>query len=254
MKARFALLLVAMLALAAPPLADAARPDIDRVVVSRDGDGVLRFRIAFGSPLVAPDEDANVQVAIDADRDYSTGVDGLEYSLDKSGGWFGDPFAVVDDPDDNDPYIDDPASLALLTAVDGEPVESHPRRLRFSHEGNAWPDGIRSVTFSVPASVIGDPRRFDFYVFIRSEGHLDEAPSHVLFSAGAAPWTYPRDGTPAASEAYLTETYFDNPDVTLSERPGLFIAVVVFVLVFGGLLAVGGWGVQRLRKRTASRP
>jgi hypothetical protein len=73
----------------------------------------------------------------------------------------------------------------------------------------------------------------------------------VLFSAGSLPWTYPKDGTPDVGEAYPTETYFDNSDFTLSEQPGLFIGVIaVFVLVVGGLLAVGGWSVQRLRKRS----
>jgi hypothetical protein len=108
------------------------------------------------------------------------------------------------------------------------------------------------VTFSLPSSVIGDPARFDFYAFIRLDGQLDEAPSHVLFSAGALPWTYPKDGTPDVGEAYPTETYFDNSDFTLSEQSGPFICLVVgFVLAVGGLLAVGGWGVQRLRKRNA---
>jgi hypothetical protein len=240
--------------MAVPSYALADRPDIDRVVVSRDGEGVLRFRISFGSPLVTPDNEANVQVAIDADRDSGTGVDGLDYSLDKSGGWSGDPFVVVPDLDDADSFVDDPLWLALLTAVDGEPVESHPRRLRFSHEGNGWPDGIKSVTFSVPASVIGDPRRFDFYVFIKTDESLDEAPSHVLFSAGTSPWTYPKQDAPEVGDAYPVETYVDGSDITLKERPGVVIAVIAAgVLIIGAVLAVAGWWVQRQRSRKDSQ-
>lgn len=160
--------------------------------------------------------------------------DGLDYSLDEAG-----------------PLFRGEDGATLLTAVDGESVASSPRELRFDYEEAGYGFSAKSMTFSVPASVIGDPARLDFYVFIRVEGQLDEAPSHVLFSAGLLPWTYPKDGTPDVGEAYPTETYFDNSDFTLSEQPGLFIGVIaVFVLVVGGLLAVGGWSVQRLRKRS----
>ena len=232
MRTRFALLVVATLALAAPPLADAARPDIERVTVSRDEDDRLAFKLFFADPVIV-DPDDQIQVAIDADRDPGTGVDGLDYSLDQTGPLFG------------------PERATLLTAVDGEPVASSPRELRFDYEEAGYGFSAKSTTFSVPASVIGDPARFDFYVFIRVDGQLDEAPSHVLFSAGSLPWTYPKDGTPEVGDAYPTETYLDNPDFTLSERPGLFIGVIAgFVLVVGSLLAVGGWSVQRLRKRS----
>src|SRR5262249_7336353 len=140
-----------------------------------------------------------------------------------------------------------------LTAVDGEPVASYPDGLHFDYEEGALGYGfsVSSVTFSAPSSLIGDPARFDFYVFIRVDGELDEAPSHVLFSAGDLTWTYPNDGVPAAGEAYPTETYLDNPDFTLSERTGPFIGLVVAVLLgIGGLVAVGGWSVQRLRNRS----
>jgi hypothetical protein len=238
MRTRFALLLAATLALAAPPLADAARPDIERVTVSRDEDDRLTFKLWFVDPVTVEADD-QIQVAIDADRDPGTGVDGLDYSLDQLGPLFpGEDFAT------------------LLTAVDGEPVASYPPELRFDYE-EALDYGffVSSVTFSLPSAMIGDPARFDFYAFIRVEGQLGEAPSHVLFSASALPWTYPKDDTPDVGEAYPTETYYDNSDFTLSEQPGLFIALVVaFVLAVGGLLAVGGWGVQRLRKRNAGRP
>jgi hypothetical protein len=239
MRTRLALLLVATLALAVPPLADAARPDIERVTVSREEDDRVTFKLVFAEPVFVESDD-QIQVAIDADRDPGTGVDGLDYSLDKSVALY--------------PGVD---HATLLTAVDGVPVASYPPELRFGYEEGALGYGfsVSSVTFSVPSSMIGDPARFDFYVFIRVEGELDEAPSHVLFSAGALPWTYPKDDTPDVGEAYPTETYYDNSDFTLSEQPGLFIAVVVaFVLAVGGLLAVGGWGVQRLRKRNAGRP
>jgi hypothetical protein len=137
-----------------------------------------------------------------------------------------------------------------LTAVDGEPVASRPRELRFDYEEAEYFFSVKSMTFSVPASVIGGPARFDFYVFARVDGQLDEAPSHVLFSAGDLPWTYPKGDAPAVGEAYPTETYLDNPDVTLSERPEILIGLVAGIFLIGGLLAVGGWSVQRLRKRS----
>jgi hypothetical protein len=235
MRTRFVFLLVATLALAAPPLADAARPDIERVTVSRDEDDRLTFKLSFVDPVIVEADD-QIQVAIDADRDPGTGVDGLDYSLDQPG-----------------PLYRGEDDATLLTAVDGEPIASNPPELRFDYEeANDYGFFVSSVTFSLPSSVIGDPARFDFYVFIRVDGQLDEAPSHVLFSAGALPWTYPKDGTPDVGEAYPTETYFDNSDFTLSEQSGPFIGLVVgFVLAVGGLLAVGGWSVQRLRKRNA---
>ena len=222
-------------ALTIPSLAN-ARPNIDRVTVSRDHQDRLTFRIFFASPVGLDPKD-QLQVAIDADRDPSTGVDGLDYSLDQSGSLIG-----VDDD-------------RLLTAVDGEPVESNPPELRFDYEPAGFGFTASSATFSVPASLIGDPARFDFYVFIRVDGELDEAPSHVLFAAGDLPWTYPREGEPSAGEAYPVETYVDGSDATLHERPRFFLVVVaVFVFVLGGLLAVGGWSVQRLRERKRSRP
>jgi hypothetical protein len=234
---RLALLvaLAAVCTLAIPSIANAERPDIERVTVRRDENGLLMFRIFFASP-VGLDPADQLQVAIDADRDPSTGVDGLDYSLDQSGSLIG-----VDDD-------------RLLTAVDGEPVESNPPELRFDYEPAAFGFTASSATFSVPASLIGDPARFDFYVFIRVDGDLDEAPSHVLFSAGSLPWTYPQDGEPSAGEAYPVETYVDGSDATLHERPRFFL-VVVAALVFGvgGLLAVGGWSVQRIRERKRSQ-
>jgi hypothetical protein len=221
-------------ALFAPTAAHAARPNIDRVTVSRDADDRLTFRILFAKPVIVDPED-QIQVAIDADRDPATGVDGLDFSLDQAG-----PLTGAD-------------QATLLKALDGEPVASMPPELRFSHEAAGFGFSASSVTFSVPAALIGDPRRFDFYVFIRVEGELDEAPSHVLFSAGAAPWTYPKQREPAAGNAYPTETYMDGSDFTLSERGWLFLVVVGgVVLGVGAILGVSGWSVQRLRERRRS--
>jgi hypothetical protein len=231
-----AALVATLAALTAPAVAIAERPDIERVVVGRDDVGVITFRIFFGSPVIVDPAD-NIQVAIDADRDSGTGVNGLDYSLDQTG-----------------PLSFGANRAALLTAVDGERVVSHPRTLRFSRKAAGYGFSSSSVAFSVPASVIGDPRRFDFYVFIRMEGELDEAPSHVLFSAGAAPWTYPKDGEPALGEAYPVETYEDGSDFTLSERGGVFLSVVGgVVLGIGALVAVVGWGVYRLSARRKMR-
>lgn len=227
------LLTAAVVALAVPSSALAQRANIERVVVCRSDDGRLTFNIAFAKPVIVSLDDT-VQVAIDADRDSGTGVDGLEYSLDYSIG-----------------------TAALLTAVDGEPVGSNPSSLRFTTKiaPGTYGFGSSSVAFSIPASTIGDPRRFDFYVFIKQEDEgLDEAPSHVLFSAGASPWTYPKPGSPEAGDAYPVETYLDGSDITLSERPGVVIAVIAAsVLGIGAVVAVGGWGVQRRRSRNDSQ-
>jgi len=126
----FLLIGVVVAALGYPSYAGASRPNIDRVVVSRSEDDRVTFRIFFAQPIIVSLDDT-VQVAIDADRDRGTGVNqGLDYSLDLS---FREP--------------------ALLTAVDGQPVESHPSTLRYSEQAD--PDGYGfsdlSVTFSVPA-------------------------------------------------------------------------------------------------------
>jgi hypothetical protein len=140
-----------------------------------------------------------------------------------------------------DELIDLTSPYALLTAVDGKAVECHPPSLRFSHRDEV-------VTFSI-AAADGDSARFDFYAFVRQDGALDEAPSHVVFSAGANPWTYPEGGVPAAGKPYPTTSYADPADTTLSERPQLLLALVGGVLGVGALLAVVGWDVERHRHR-----
>jgi hypothetical protein len=202
---------------------DAPRPDIDQVVVSRGADGTLTFRIEFAEPVVLDDE-TTVQVAIDGDRNGATGVNGLEYSLD----WTG--------------------YASLLTAVEGSPSESSPASLEFADEGDV-------VTFRISASDLGDLDRFDFYAFIRQGDVLDEAPSHVLFSAGAAPWTYPSGDVPAAGEPYPTETFDDLGDFTLSERGWTFVlAIVGGLLGLGAIAGVTGWSVERRRRRRGAPP
>ena len=161
--ARAALVLAVAVAasLAAAPVA-AARPDIDQVVVSRSETGTLAFEVVFAEPVILDPDDA-VQIAIDSDRDPGTGVDGLDYSLHPSG-----PIAFGSE------------QPMLLTAVDGEPVSSRPSKLRFRYEAaDELGLSASSVTFFVPTSLIGDPRRFDFYAFVSIEGELDEAQRSV---------------------------------------------------------------------------
>jgi hypothetical protein len=219
---------MAIASLIAPAASWAARPDLERVVVSRDEGGRVTFRVEFAAPLALSLDDT-VQIAIDADRDPGTGIDGLDYSLDWSFG-----------------------SAALLTAIDGEPEPSHPSSFHFTKE----PGGFQTtaMTFSIAADDIGSPRRFDFYAFVEKDAELDEAPSHVLFSAGSAPWTYPTN-EPETGETYPTETYVDGSDFTLSERGGLFLALVVGGLLgVGAILGLGGWSVERWRKRKRVPP
>lgn len=196
------------------PIDFTVRPaDIERVVVSRSVDGRLTFRIAFAE-LVALDYVNKVQVAIDADRDPDTGIDGLDYSLD----WSGSP--------------------ALLTAVNGEPEVSHAQSLGFRHAS-------RAVTFSIATAEIGSPARFDFYTFVDQPGHTDIAPVHQFFSES---WTYPRDDV-AAGQPYPTEEYEDLNDNTLVEGdwsgPATILVIVGGVLALGAVAALAGWSIER---------
>jgi hypothetical protein len=65
----------------APGAAAANRPNIQRMVVSRSLGSTFVFRIEFAEPIVLT-PDTTIQVALDTDRDSSTGNDGLDYSLD----------------------------------------------------------------------------------------------------------------------------------------------------------------------------
>lgn len=204
---------VALTALARAP---AATANIEHVVVSRSADDVISFRIEFAEPVVLAD-DTTVQVAIDVDRDTGTGIDGLDYALDWTG--YG----------------------SLLTAEDGDEVETEPESLEFDHTG-------ATVTFSIAAADIGSPRRFDFYTFIEQDGHTDIAPVHVLFSDT---WTYPKDDLQAGGD-YPTERYEDLVDGSLSEGTwgiGTIATVAGSLLALGALVALAGWGIERYRKR-----
>jgi hypothetical protein len=170
---------VVLATLAFAPPARAADADIEHAVVSRSAEDVITFRIEFAAPVDLEDVE-RVQVAIDADRDLETGIDGLEYSLDYT------------------------RYASLLSAVDGDQAETRPKSLRFEHVGNV-------ITFSIAASDIGSVERFDFYTFVEQDGHRDIAPVHELFSAS---WTYPRDGV-ASGDPYPTETYEDLMDNTI---------------------------------------
>jgi hypothetical protein len=216
--------------LAAPAPALAERPNIERVAISEDGQGRLTFRVILARPVIL-DLDDTIQVAIDADRNGGTGVNGLEYSLD----WTG-------------------YSTALLTAVDGRPVESHPSTLRFASTGNPRPVAFSTATFSIASAAIGDPEQFDFYVFIERDGDIDKAPSHVLVSAEAAPWTYPRKGRRVPGKPHPAEVYVDGSDFNFSERGFAFVTVIAApVLGLGGIFALLGFGVERLRRRRKRR-
>lgn len=237
-------LVIVLAALLVPATASAARPDLERVVVSRTPDQRVTFRIEFAEPVELR-HDTTVQIAIDADRDAATGIDGLDYSLDWRESVVSEAdVTIMGEVDDalRDTITDWTKPYVLLTAVDGEAVESHPRSLTFSHDGDV-------VTFSIAAADIGGTERFDFYAFIEQDGTLDEAPSHVLFSAGAMPWTYPRDEVPAARQPYPTQVYDDPTDTTLSEAPvGVLVVGALAVLAVGGVVAIVGWSFERHRR------
>lgn len=111
------------------------------------------------------------------------------------------------------------------------------------------------VTFAIDAAELGNPEKLDFYAFVKDGDELDEAPSHVLFSAGAMPWTYPIGYVPEAGEPYPTETYDDLSDFTLSERGRTFIFVLVGGLLgLGAIAGVTGWSIERWRRRRGAPP
>lgn len=232
---RRGLLLAVTVALALPAAANAERPNIDRVTVGRDHSGVLTFRIHLARPVIL-DPDDTVQVAIDTDRDHVSGVHGLEFALDHTG-------------------MSALGTSALLTAVHGKPVESHPPALRFTSDEKG-PFGLASssMAFSIPASAIGDPHRFDFYVFARVDGEMDDAPQRGLLSH--AFWTYPKKREIRAGETYPVETYNESPDTNslhFPEHSGLVIALVAASLFGAGALAAFvGWGVEQRRRREGS--
>jgi hypothetical protein len=227
------LLLLMTVAVLAIPSTAQAEPMIDRVIVSRDASGLLRFRIVFTGLLVILDRGSRVQIAIDADRDSDTGINGAEYSLDLNG----------------PPW--ERSSLALLKAVGGEPVVSHPPALRLGYTGDEVLDiGATNMTFSIPASLIGDPRRFDFYVFTDVNGKHDQLPpQHLFFSEGLL--TYPKE--PTGGDAYPVETY-----VAGSKSDDGITQVVANVLAallgIGALVAIAWYVRRRVNRKHAAAP
>ena len=126
------LLVVVLLGALLVPATAAAAPNLERVVVSRTPDERVSFRIEFADP-VALRHDTIVQVAIDADRDAATGIDGLDYSLD----WRESVVSSADlsIPEDvtnelRDALTDLTKPYVLLTAVTGSRWSRIPVRSR----------------------------------------------------------------------------------------------------------------------------
>jgi hypothetical protein len=223
------------------------RPGIDRVVVDETVGGRLRFRVLFAAPIsLYPSE--TLQVLIDSDRDG-----GFEYGLDWSGS---DRVRAQYEREFS-------GSPSLLTSVKGWYVKSHPPSLRFSYDGTrirrrvdvggflGFPLSQRqrglhvsSAAFSIAASALGDPHRFDFIARLDDEEGEDLAPSHVLVSASSQPWTYTVDEP---------KTYTDLTDFTLEERGSGFVTIVggsILALGFGvGAVVAAGRAFQTRRAR-----
>jgi hypothetical protein len=183
---------------------------------------VLTFAIRFASP-VRLDAKTKLQVMLDTDRDSNTGTEGAEYALDYSSptGWM------------------DPTPM-LLIAGEGASRSATP-------EFSSTP---RSATFRISVYDVGDPDVFDFWVFVEVSGDLVEtAPTHVIISSDAQPWTYPKDGAPGAGDPYLTETYEDLSDMSLQTSDVPWTLIVLGVIGAGALLRIGGWAYDRYRGR-----
>src|SRR4029450_9191517 len=78
----------------------------------------------------------------------------------------------------------------------------------------------------------------------------DEAPSHVLFSAGSLPWTYPKH---AVAATYPVETYQDGSDLTLDGRPEIVISAIVGIWLGGAGGGGGGLCRDRLGRPQAAQ-
>jgi hypothetical protein len=199
----------------APGVAAADRPNIERVVVSRALGSTFVFRIEFEKPIMLTPE-TTIQVALDTDRDSSTGNDGLEYSLDRT----------------------EYPSL-LVATPGGKTEEKTDSSLTFVQAGNV-------AKFSIVATDIGDPARFDFYVFIEIGDELVDQipPHHLLFSELT---TYPKEAL-APGAPYPVETYEDKQGARMSR---LILLGVLGVLGLGAVLAVGGWAFERRHRRVS---
>jgi hypothetical protein len=122
-----------------------------------------------------------------------------------------------------------------VAAPSGETEVKTDSSLRFVQAGNV-------ANFSIVATDIGDPARFDFYAFIEiGDEEVDKVPSHLFFSAQA---TYPKEAL-APGAPYPVETYEDNQDARIDL--GVILFGVLGLLGFGAVLALGGWAFQRLR-------
>lgn len=146
--------------------------DIDRVTVSRSTANVLAFHMTFvDSPPLR--HDMGFQVAIDGDRDRSTGdKDGDEYY-----------FAYV---------VGGPAPNPILEVWKGGAWhETRAASLSFSEAGGG-------VTFRISAAALGNAHAFDFWMLAGTDwssdhSDLDQAPQreHVLVSPTTGKWSFP---------------------------------------------------------------
>ncbi len=229
----FGSLLVLMLVVGAAwagTAAAAGRPDIETVVVSRDQAGMLTFVIGFAAPARL-DAGTKMEVMLDTDRDSSTGIEGGEYALDYSSPGHGEA-----------PYP------SLFTARNGDSVDSSPHSLVFSSTP-------RSATFRISVYDVGDPDVFDFWVFVEQNGDLlDTAPTHVIISTYAQPWTYPTGGAPSPGQAYPVDTYEDLADGSLETSNLPWLTILLVLIGAGAVLGIGGWTVDRIRKRRRPPP
>jgi hypothetical protein len=225
-----ALIVLALAATAASPAVSTAsgRPDIEKVVVSRDQAGTLTFAVGFASPT-ALGTGTKLQVMLDTDRDPGTGADGGEYALDYS--------APVEGMD---------PTPSLVVAGEGESPTTTPEFTSTPH----------SATFRVSVYDIGDPDVFDFWVFVEVNGDLVEtAPTHVLVSTSAKPWTYPEDSAPDAGQAWPTDTYQDLSDSGLETANIPWLMILLGIVGVAALLGFGGAAYDRwFRDRRPSKP
>jgi len=222
------LIVLALAAAVAWPATSAAsgRPNIEKVVVSRDRTGILTFAVRFASAATL-DADTKLQVMLDTDRDSSTGSEGAEYALDYSS-----PTGVLD-----------PTS-SLLASGEGD-FSARPQ----------FTETPRSATFRISVDSIGDPGVFDFWVFVEVNGDLVEtAPTHVVVSTYAQPWTYPKDGAPGSGQPYPTATYEDFNDTSLETSDIPWLLIVFGIIGIGGLLGLGGWAYDRRRGNRDAPP
>jgi len=80
---------------------------------------------------------------------------------------------------------------------------------------------------------------------------LDDAPTHLLATPDAKPWTYPKAGTPTPGSTYPVERYTDSSDVSLVDDGSFpWLYVVLGIAALGALVGVSGWTLEKLNKRT----